>query len=77
MLSAKDAHAKTLNSITECVTEELLKLEKQINDAINRGKFSISNNGFLQVETKKRLEELGYKVTVGYQYNETYYSISW
>ena len=77
MLSAKDAHTKTTNNITECITEELLKLEKQINDAINRGKFSISNNGFLQAETKKRLEELGYKVTVGYQHNETYYDISW
>lgn len=77
MLLAKDAHTKTLNSITDCVTEELIILEKQINDAINRGKFSISNSGFLQIETKKRLEELGYKVTIGCQYNETYYSISW
>lgn len=77
MLSAKDAYKKTLNNIKECVIEELYRLENQIYDAIKRGKFFISNNGFLQIETKNRLEELGYKVTVGTQYNEPYYIISW
>ena len=51
-----------------------MELRQQIIETILE---TYKNNGFLQVETKKRLEELGYKVTVGYQYNETYYSISW
>ena len=77
MISAKDANTKTLNNITKCVTEELFKLENQINDAIKIGKFYISSSGFLQIETKKTLEELGYNVSVGSQYNEPYYIISW
>ena len=77
MLLAKNANKKTLNNISKCVTEELIILENQINDAIKLGKFYISCTGFLQVETKKRLEELGYDVSVGSQYNEPYYIISW
>lgn len=77
MLSAKDAYKKTLNNITECVTQELFMLENQINDAIKIGKFYVSCTGFLQVETKRKLEELGYKVNIGSQYNEPYYIISW
>ena len=77
MLSAKDAYTKTLNNIAEYVSDELIKLEKQINGAISEGKFYISNNGFLNVESKRRLENLGYNVTVGSQYNEPYYIISW
>ena len=77
MLSAKEAYTKTLNNISECVTEELFKLENQIIDAIKKGKFFISSNGFIQVETKRKLEDLGYKVAVGSQYNEPYYIISW
>ena len=77
MLLAKDANKKTLNNISKCVTEELIILENQINDAIKLGKFYISCTGFLQVETKKRLEDLGYNVSVGSQYNEPYYIINW
>ena len=77
MLSAKDANTKTSNNISKCVTEELFKLENEINDAIKRGKFFVSNAGFMQIETKRKLEELGYDVSVGSQYNEPYYIISW
>lgn len=52
-------------------------LSAQINNAIAEGKDSISNDGYLQHETRLRLEELGYKVQPGSQYNESYYSISW
>lgn len=77
MLSACEANKKTLNNIRECTTEELSKLEKQINQAISNGKFSISNDGCLQPETTLRLQDLGYKITTGNQYNEQYYCISW
>lgn len=77
MLSASEANQKTRNNIKKCLTKELSELEKQIDEAISNGKFSISNDGYLQSETKDRLEELGYKVSTGSQYNESYYSISW
>ena len=38
---------------------------------------AISEDGSLKPETRKKLEELGYKVETGTQYNEPYYSISW
>ena len=77
MLTASEANKKTKEIIKECLTEELSKLEEQINKAIENGKFSISNDGYLQSETTERLKELGYKVETGSQYNESYYIISW
>lgn len=77
MNRADEANAKTLNSIKERAVAELSKLEEQINKAIADGKFSISNDGCLRWETKQKLEELGYKVKTGNQYNQLYYIISW
>lgn len=77
MLSASEAKAKTQNNIDDCVTQELNKLDEQISNAIAEGKFSISNDGSLQLETRKKLEELGYEIKSGTQYNESYYSVSW
>lgn len=77
MLPASEAKKKTHNNINDCVTKELDKLNKQIDEAIAKGKFSITNDGTLQPATRERLESFGYKVKVGSQYNESYYSISW
>jgi predicted kinase len=77
LLAAVEAHNKTQKNIYDCVTSELNKLSEQINNAIAEGKYSITNDGYLQQETRQRLEELGYKIQTGSQYNESYYSISW
>ena len=77
MLSASEARTKTQNNINDCAAKELAKLEEQISNAILEGKFSISNDGSLQLSTRQKLEKLGYKVTTGSQYNEPYYNISW
>ena len=77
LLTAVEAHHKTQKNIDDCVTTELKKISEQINIAIAEGKYSISNDGYLQQETRQRLEGLGYKVQTGSQYNESYYSISW
>lgn len=55
----------------------MAKISKKISEAITNGRFSISDDGCLQYETIQRLEELGYKVQTGNQYNEQYWSISW
>ena len=77
LLTADEARSKTQENIQKCLTAELHKLSGQINNAIAEGKYSISNDGYLQHETRLRLEELGYKIQTGSQYNESYYSISW
>lgn len=75
--SASEANKMTNNAIDSCTTQQLAELSKLIRDAIADGKFSISEIGSLKHETRKKLEELGYKVETGNQYNEPYYSISW
>ena len=75
--SASEANKMTNNAIDSCTTQQLAELSKLIRDAIADGKFSISEDGSLKLETRKKLEELGYKVETGTQYNEPYYSISW
>ena len=77
ILSASEANKMTNNAIDSCITQQLAELSKLIRDAIADGKFSISEDGSLKPETRKKLEELGYKVETGTQYNESYYSISW
>ena len=75
--SASEANKMTNNAIDSCTTQQLAELSKLIRDAIADGKFSISEDGCLKPEIRKKLEELGYKVETGSQYNESYYSISW
>lgn len=75
--SASEANKMTNNAIDSCTTQQLAELSKLIRDAIADGKFSISEDGCLKSETRKKLEELGYKVETGNQYNESYYCISW
>jgi len=75
--SASEANKMTKNTIDSCTTQQLAELSKLIRDAIADGKFSISEDGCLKPETRKKLEKLGYKIETGNQYNESYYSISW
>lgn len=75
--SASDAKKLTEEYINQCLTKDLKEISEKIKEAIANGKFAISGNGCLQKETKQRLEELGYKVTYGTQYNESYWNISW
>ena len=75
--SASEANKMTNNAIDSCTTQQLAEISKLIRDAIADGKFSISEDGSLKPETRKKLEELGYKVETGTQYNEPDYNISW
>ena len=74
---ASEANKMTNHVIDSCITQQLAELSKLIRDAIANSKFSISKDGYLKPEIRKKLEELGYKVETGTHYNELYYSISW
>lgn len=63
--SASEANKMTNNAIDSYTTQQLAELSKLIRDAIADGKFSISEDGCLKPETRKKLEELGYKVETG------------
>lgn len=75
--SASEANKMTNNAIDSCTTQQLAELSKLIRDAIEDGRFLISEDGSLDPKVRKKLEELGYKVETGSQYNESYYTISW
>ena len=75
--SASEANKMTNNAIDSCITQQLAEISKLIKDAIADGKFSISEDGCLKPETRKKLEALGYKVRTVNRYNESYYTISW
>lgn len=74
---AHEANNMTKHVIDGRTTQQLEELAKQIKAAIADGKFSINLDGSLDSEIRKKLEELGYKVEIGNQYNEWYCIISW
>lgn len=59
------------------LSKQFTEVEKYIMDSAINGNFSITVAGTLHQRIKKYLEELGYRVTVGNQYNDFYYTISW
>lgn len=74
---AHEANNMTKHVIDGRTTQQLEELAKQIKAAIADGKFSVNLDGSLDPEIRKKLEELGYKVEIGNQYNEWYCIISW
>ena len=77
VLLAHETNKMTNENIERDCTRQLMEVSTEIRNASTDGKFSISKDGCLKPETRKKLEELGYKVETGTQYNEPYYSISW
>jgi hypothetical protein len=77
MISAEEARKETTKNLETFSTIELADIEKEIREAIKQGNYSISNNGCLSGQSIKALEDAGFKVNAGSQYNEQYYSISW
>lgn len=51
LLSAGEAHKRTVDNIKNCSTKELAKISKKISEVIVNGRFSISDDGYLQPET--------------------------
>lgn len=74
---AHEANKMTNENIERDCTRQLIEISTEIRNAATDGKFSISRDGLLKPEIRKKLEEFGYKVEIGTQYNESYYSISW
>jgi hypothetical protein len=77
MISAKEARKQTRLSRVSEDEVELLRIENEIKDAMNRGVCFIHSNGYLSKTIANELEKLGYKIYQGSQYNESYCSISW
>jgi len=76
MLTAWDAKQKTQEYARD-FREECYEIEGLIEKAILSGHFYVVESGYINPAMKRHLENLGYIVKTGTQYNEPYYSISW
>ena len=80
MISANRARKKTeavRNARNNNGKYEMKNIEREIEDAINRGENKISFVGTISQQTTERLRKLGYEVHTGSQYNESYFTIKW
>ena len=77
LISASKANKKTNEIMDNRISKEFQEISEQINEPIQAGCFSITRGGCLHSTIREKLEKLGYKVSIGSQYNESYYSISW
>jgi hypothetical protein len=74
--SGKDKE-KALNAVSIRWREEFKEIEKCIEDSASSGAFYVSKSGSIHPRMKRLLEDLGYKVKIGLQYNKPYYTINW
>lgn len=77
MISAGMAYKLATDFKNNVIDKEWEDLEKAIQADAEKGYYYNSYIGHIQPENKKKLEELGYKVEIGTQYNESYVNISW
>ena len=77
MLSAVEARRQSRQNFEEKNKVILDEIERNIQKAIIAGKFAVTSDGSPSQEVIDALRGLGYKVNVGSQYNQFYYTISW
>ena len=77
MITAKEARILAQEYLDINTSIQLGIIEEQIRKAVDAGEFYISDDGCLAPYCKAKLEELGYKVETGTQYNEPWYCIKW
>lgn len=77
IFTASEANKKTKVAIKNNIDNELSYILGEVEKTICKGKFAISIAGILDPSLRNKLEELGYKIKVGTQYNEPYYTINW
>ena len=52
-------------------------IEEEINNKISQGNNNVYINGLISSDARQMLEQLGYNVECGSQYNESYVNIKW
>ena len=77
MITAKEAAEKAEYILRNALTTELKDIERRITEEVEEGRRSCSFDGSISSDARKELEQLGYEVKTGSQYNESYVIISW
>jgi hypothetical protein len=77
LINAKEARRIVEQGYNEKAIAQLEQIEWELENAIQNGKFNVSLDGVIEASNRRKLESLGYKVSAGSQYNESYFTISW
>ena len=77
MISAKEAREQSKQNKQNTLNKEMAIIEEEINNKISQGNNNVYINGSISSDARQMLEQLGYDVKCGSQYNESYVNIKW
>lgn len=77
LITAEQARQRAKKYIFEYETSQFNKIMESIDRESGRGYFKYYGDEALRPAVLKKLEELGYDVSIGNRYNEPEYCISW
>ena len=77
MISAKEARKQSEQNKQNILNKEMTIIEEEINNEISQGNNNVYIDGSVSLNARQMLEQLGYDVKCGSQYNESYTNIKW
>ena len=77
MISAKEARKQSEQNKQNILNKEMAIIEEKINNEISQGNNNVYIDGSVSLNARQMLEQLGYDVKCGGQYNESYTNIKW
>ena len=77
MISAKEARKQSEQNKQNILNKEMAIIEEKINNEISQGNNNVYIDGSVSLNARQMLEQLGYDVKCGSQYNESYTNIKW
>ena len=77
MISAKEARKQSEQNKQNILNKEMTIIEEEINNEISQGNNNVYIDGSISSDARQMLEQLGYDVKCGSQYNESYVNIEW
>ena len=77
LITAEQARQRARQRVSEYETSQFNKIMENIDRESDQGYFKYYGDEALRPIVKKKLEELGYEVTINNRYNDPEYCISW
>jgi hypothetical protein len=77
LLNANEAYRKTSAISFTALSKDLEYVAGEIEKAVSQGRYSTTISRNLSSEIIKRLKTLGYNISIGQQYNDTFIYICW
>jgi len=77
MITAEQARQRAKTATSEYEQSQLNKIMEDIDRESAQGYYKYYGDGALRPAVRKKLEELGYDIAIGNQYDEPEYCISW